>query len=33
MGEMVTASWWPRKIGSLHRNDFNMAARTDELLK
>lgn len=30
---MVTASWWPRKIGGLHRNDFIIAARTDELLK
>lgn len=30
---MVTASWWPRKIGGLNRNDFIMAARTDELLK
>ncbi|MFA7833211.1 MULTISPECIES: 4a-hydroxytetrahydrobiopterin dehydratase [Aeromonas] len=30
---MVTVSWWPRKIGGLHRNDFIMAARTDELLK
>lgn len=30
---MVTASWWPRKIGGLIRNDFIMAARTDELLK
>lgn len=30
---MVTASWWPRKIGGLHRNNFIMAARTDELLK
>ncbi|MFQ2345646.1 4a-hydroxytetrahydrobiopterin dehydratase [Aeromonas dhakensis] len=30
---MVTASWWPRNIGGLHRNDFIMAARTDELLK
>ncbi|MFM4742632.1 MULTISPECIES: 4a-hydroxytetrahydrobiopterin dehydratase [Aeromonas] len=30
---MVTASWWTHKIGGLHRNDFIMAARTDELLK
>lgn len=30
---MVTASCWPRKIGGLHRNDFIMAARTDQLLK
>ncbi|MGU5846646.1 4a-hydroxytetrahydrobiopterin dehydratase [Aeromonas hydrophila] len=30
---MVTASWWPHKIGGLHRNDFIMAARTDHLLK
>ena len=30
---MVTASWWAHKIGGLHRNDFIMAARTDELMK
>ncbi|WP_408908932.1 4a-hydroxytetrahydrobiopterin dehydratase [Aeromonas dhakensis] len=30
---MVTASWWTHKIGGLHRNDFIMAARTDEQLK
>ncbi|APJ15102.1 pterin-4-alpha-carbinolamine dehydratase [Aeromonas hydrophila] len=33
MGDMVTVSWWTHKIGGLHRNDFIMAARTDELLK
>jgi 4a-hydroxytetrahydrobiopterin dehydratase len=27
----VTVSWWTHKIGGLHRNDFVMAARTDEL--
>ena len=27
----VTAAWWTHKIGGLHRNDFVMAARTDEL--
>ena len=27
----VTVSWWTHKIGGLHRNDFIMAARTDEL--
>ncbi|WP_425592316.1 4a-hydroxytetrahydrobiopterin dehydratase [Aeromonas taiwanensis] len=30
---MVTVSGWTHKIGGLHRNDFIMAARTDELLK
>ena len=25
-------SWWTHAIGGLHRNDFIMAARTDELL-
>ncbi|MFB2858478.1 4a-hydroxytetrahydrobiopterin dehydratase [Aeromonas hydrophila] len=30
---MVTVSWWAHKIGGLHRNDFIMAARTDQLLK
>jgi len=29
----VTVSWWTHKIGGLHRNDFVMAAKTDELLK
>jgi len=23
--------WWMHKIGSLHKNDFIMAAKTDEL--
>lgn len=27
----VTVNWWTHKIGGLHRNDFIMAARTDEL--
>src|SRR5262245_17946888 len=27
----VTASWWTHKIKGLHRNDFIMAAKTDEL--
>lgn len=27
----VTISWWTHKIGGLHRNDFIMAARTDEI--
>ena len=26
----VTASWWTHKIKGLHRNDFIMAAKTDE---
>lgn len=26
----VTVSWWTHKIGGLHRNDFVMAAKTDE---
>ena len=26
----VTVQWWTHKIGGLHRNDFIMAARTDE---
>jgi 4a-hydroxytetrahydrobiopterin dehydratase len=28
----VTVSWWTHKILGLHRNDFIMAAKTDELL-
>ena len=27
----VTVSWWTHSIGGLHRNDFIMAAKTDEL--
>ena len=27
----VTVTWWSHKIRGLHRNDFIMAARTDEL--
>lgn len=26
----VTVTWWSHKIGGLHRNDFIMAARTDQ---
>jgi len=26
----VTVTWWTRKIKGLHRNDFIMAARTDQ---
>jgi len=29
----VTVTWWSHKIKGLHRNDFIMAARTDEILK
>ncbi len=27
----VTVTWWSHKIGGLHRNDFIMAARCDQL--
>lgn len=27
----VTINWWTHKIGGLHRNDFIMAAKTDEV--
>ncbi len=27
----VTVTWWTHKIRDLHRNDFIMAAKTDEL--
>jgi len=27
----VTVTWWTHKIGGLHRNDFIMAAKTDEI--
>ena len=29
----VTLQWWTHKIGGLHKNDFIMAARSDELYK
>jgi len=28
----VTLNWWTHRIGGLHRNDFIMAAKTDELV-
>jgi 4a-hydroxytetrahydrobiopterin dehydratase len=28
----VTVTWWSHKIRGLHRNDFILAARTDEVL-
>lgn len=28
----VTVNWWTHKIRNLHRNDFIMARKTDELL-
>lgn len=27
----VTVNWWTHKIGGLHKNDFIMAAKVDEL--
>ncbi len=27
----VTVTWWTKKIRNLHRNDFIMAAKTDQL--
>lgn len=27
----VTVRWWTHKIGGLHRNDFIMAAKTDDV--
>ena len=27
----VTIAWWTHKIGGLHKNDFIMAAKTDQL--
>jgi 4a-hydroxytetrahydrobiopterin dehydratase len=29
----VTVEWWTHAIGGLHRNDFVMAAKTDELFE
>jgi 4a-hydroxytetrahydrobiopterin dehydratase len=29
----VTVQWWTHKIRGLHRNDFIMAAKTDQLFK
>ena len=28
----VTVTWWTHKINGLHRNDFVMASKTDQLL-
>jgi len=28
----VTVNWWTHKIGGLHRNDFIMAAKIDQLV-
>jgi 4a-hydroxytetrahydrobiopterin dehydratase len=28
----VTVQWWTHKIGGLHKNDFIMASKTDQLL-
>jgi 4a-hydroxytetrahydrobiopterin dehydratase len=28
----ATVTWWTHKIKGLHRNDFIMAAKTDELI-
>lgn len=27
----ATVNWWTHKIGGLHKNDFIMAAKTDEI--
>ncbi len=27
----VTVTWWSHKIGGLHRNDFIMAAKSDQI--
>lgn len=27
----VTVTWWTYNVGSLHRNDFILAARTNEI--
>jgi len=29
----VTVQWWTHKVKGLHRNDFIMAAKTDEILR
>ncbi len=29
----TTVTWWTHKIKGLHRNDFIMAAKTDQLLR
>ena len=29
----VTVSWWTHDIGGVHRNDYILAARTEELYK
>ena len=32
-GGKVTVTWWTHKIKGLHRNDFIMAAKTDQFFK
>jgi 4a-hydroxytetrahydrobiopterin dehydratase len=29
----VTVTWWTHSIGGLHRNDFILASRTDEIYR
>jgi 4a-hydroxytetrahydrobiopterin dehydratase len=29
----VTVTWWTHKIDGLHRNDFIMAAKTEDLYR
>ncbi len=29
----VTINWWTHKIGGLHKNDFIMAAKSDEIFR
>jgi len=29
----TTVTWWTHKIGGLHKNDFVMAAKTDQLVE
>ena len=31
--ERVTVDWWTHKIGGLHKNDFIMGPKTDELFE
>jgi 4a-hydroxytetrahydrobiopterin dehydratase len=31
VADAATVTWWTHKIKGLHRNDFIMAAKTDQL--
>lgn len=32
-GRALTVNWWSKPLGGMHRNDFIMAARTDDIFE